>query len=173
MKRGSICVILSSRGSILGDQFRHYKPSIPRSCALGKGSQVTTALAAGAAVGSLASDEISHRSVGGVHVNGVFKHGKYISTVSDTEKKTLADIFFLLCQRCVPGKGAQKGPKNFMNSLVNHVAQHEYHSTLSTYGCEPSPFVFGQSSLSRPLWKMVTWKEYPERWARPTSQRVN
>ena len=112
MKRGSICVILSSRGSILGDQFRHYKPSIPRSCALGKGSQVTTALAAGAAVGSLASDEISHRSVGGVHVNGVFKHGKYISTVSDTEKKTLADFFFALPKVCSRKRGTKR-PKKF------------------------------------------------------------
>ena len=72
MKRGSICVILSSRGSISVTQL----PSIPRSCALGKGSQVTTALAAGSAVGSLASDEISHRSVGGVHVNGGFQAWK-------------------------------------------------------------------------------------------------
>lgn len=108
----------------------------------------------------------------------IFKQGKGAEarlTVCNVEKKTNLSIFFLLSPalplRCVPGKGAQKGPTISMKSLVNHIAQHKCLSTLSTYGCEHfHRLCLGSLPCPRRSWKMVTWKEYPERWARPRSQ---
>ena len=74
----------------------------------------------------------------------IFKQGKGAearSTVCDVEKNTLVEFLFFFSSpalplRCVPGKGAQKGPTISMKSLVNHIAQHEYLITLSTYGLQ-------------------------------------
>lgn len=94
----------------------------------------------------------------------------------DVEKKHSCRIFVFFSSpalplRCVPGKGAQKGPAISMKSLVNHIAQHKYLRTLSTYGRERfHRLCLGSLPCPRRSWKMVTWKEYPERWARPRSQ---
>ena len=68
----------------------------------------------------------------------VQKHGQRFVT---WKKNTLVEFLFFFSSpalplRCVPGKGAQKGPTISMKSLANHIAQHEYLITLSTYGLQ-------------------------------------